>query len=128
MHRAWIVVYRGVGGAPISSKISRYTYRRVCSVMGARCADFKQGARRLRRLCVIQLSWKVLLGNRLLGRFSATFAGSLLTNVSARKDLIFPEVIEDFVLYDNYLMHAYRRTFKNFSKCFRIIRGIRTHM
>lgn len=37
----------------------------------------------LRRLCIIQVSWKVL------GKFSATFAGSLLTNVSASKDLIF---------------------------------------
>lgn len=71
---------------------------------------------------------KVLLGKWLFGRFSATFAGSLLTNVSARKDLIlFAEVIEDFDLYDNYPMQC-RPPFKNFSKCFRKIRVIRIHV
>ena len=69
--------------APISSKISS---RRVCSVIEARRANFnKLGGEDAEKAMYHPGELESTF------RISATFAGSLLTNVSTSKDLIFRE-------------------------------------
>lgn len=109
--------------APISSKISG---RRVGSVIGARYADFnKLGGEDAEKAMYhpgeLESTFRI-------GEVFGDFCGEFIDKCLHQQGCNFSRKIEDFGLYDNYPMHAHRGTFKNFSKCFRIIRGIRIHM